>query len=145
MFSTKAVREFSKQYLTKIDRNDYMLNRVIGKIFYDSFIARKSDANFKERRETVMKTLGINFASRYIPMLIENLDNGLKEIDLNEEIDFTYAISRIGFDFIWKLLFGKNYKTKLDNKFNYIMMDGSTITLDFAEMFIKIVRDIFEA
>ena len=66
MFSTKAVREFSKQYLTKIDRNDYMLNRTIGKMFYNSFATKKSDENFKGRRDTIMKTLGINFSSRFI-------------------------------------------------------------------------------
>ena len=112
MFSTKAVREFSKQYLTKIDRNDYMLNRFIGKLFYDSFATRKSDENFKGRRETIMKTLGINFASRYIPTLIENLESNLKELETNKEIDFTHIISRIGFDFICKLIFGKNYKVR---------------------------------
>jgi len=55
-----------------------------------------------------MKTVGINFASQYIPLMNQAVDEWILEIEINKELDFSFEMSKITFKVITKILFGKD-------------------------------------
>ena len=109
-FSIQALEEMRQLQPLKIDRDDYFIDQFIGKIFPGSFAQKLSDDNWKERRNTSMRTLGINFASRYISTLVEIIDKTVKTWEKGQEMDFTAVFSSIQFTFTCKMLFGKEFE-----------------------------------
>ena len=133
LFSPQALREFSKLVPHKIDRNDYFLDRYLGKIFYNSFTTDKSHERWKLRRDTSMRTLGINFASRYVQLLVENLETCLKKIEIGKEINFSLEFAQIDYEFTSKLLFGRDFDQREKN-IPYRNSDGSIKMVDLGEL-----------
>jgi cytochrome P450 len=142
MFSVQAVAEMNKLQPTKIDRDEYFLNLFIGKIFRNSFAQKLSDNNWKDRRNTSMKTLGINFASRYIQTLIGILDEEVKTWKVGSEFDFTTTFSSILFLFTCKTLFGNDVNIK-QKKLKYKNSNGEFEEVTMETMIQKLAMDYY--
>ena len=142
MFSPKAIREFAKLVPSKIDRNDYFLDRYLGKMFYGSLASSKSTERWKLRRDTSMKMLGINFASRYIQLLVENVKEGISKLEVGKEINFTSAFTDIEFDFTCKLLFGKDFG-QLISKIPFKTADGTFEEIGMGECIYRLLLDTY--
>lgn len=144
LFSIKAVKEYVKQFPNRIDRSDF-IDKIVGKMFMGSLGTAKTDQKWKDQRDLIMKSLGINFSSRYIPTLLKTFETTLGSLELGTEIDLTQVVSRIEFDFICEMIFGRDFKEAIENKLVYTKLDGTSEQLSFAEMFGKIVGDIMSS
>ena len=133
------MREFNRLIPEKIDRSDNQ-EAVLGKITPNSFGLLPSNKNWDERRKLATKTIGINFASKYIPMMISTVDEWSKNIKINESIDFTTELKRITFNIITKILFGRDID-KMDKWVYVSPNDGSTTLLNFDDAYFKYTFD----
>ena len=91
-----------------------------------------------------MKIVGINFASQYISMMIKNTDDWAKQLPIGEEIDLSFETSKLTFNIISKILFGRD----IDKAANvqYVYPDsGEVKSLSLAEYFIQYVKDELDA
>ena len=142
MFTPKAIRELAKKVPNQIDRNDYLMDRYIGKMFIGSYSTAKSNERWKLRRDTSMKTLGLNFASRYIQLLVENISKGISNLEVGKEINFTSAFTEIEFDFTCKLLFGKDFEQKI-NGVQFNNADGTVEEIFMGEWIYRLLLDSY--
>ena len=83
----------------------------------------KSTEEWKRRRETMMKTIGINHASRFIPLFLKCLTNNFGLLEEGEKINFSNISNTTVFSFILAILFGKNTEQEL-GMCNYEHKDG---------------------
>ena len=105
--SVKAQQEFENLIPTKIDR--YIDETMpVQHIWRDSFGIIQSNKSWNERRKTIMKIIGINFASQYISMMIKTVDDWAKQIPIGKEVDFNFELSGITYTIISKILFGRD-------------------------------------
>ena len=139
VWSLKSINEFNKLVPEKIDRDDKK-DSIISTISPNSFGLISSSKDWERRRKLVTKTIGINFASKYIQMMIETVDEWSKNIKLNEKIDFTQELNKITFNIISKILFGRDiYKIE---KWEYTSPhDGSVTFLSFVDAYFRHVND----
>mmetsp|Transcript_5267 Transcript_5267/g.6259 ORF Transcript_5267/g.6259 Transcript_5267/m.6259 type:complete len:193 (-) Transcript_5267:109-687(-) len=94
--SVKALNEFEKIVPDKVDRNDdkgLFVQNIVG----NSFALMRSKNDWNDRRKAIMKTIGINFASQYISLMIETVDSWAKTVSIGAEIDLTLELNRITF------------------------------------------------
>ena len=105
--SVKALQEFENLIPTKIDR--YIDETMpVQHIWRDSFGVIQSNKSWSERRKTILKIIGINFASQYISMMIKTVDDWAKQIPIGKEVDFNFELSGITYTIISKILFGRD-------------------------------------
>ena len=69
MASIEAAKQFKELIPHKLDRADENI-RSFGKLNPLAFLNRPSTQNFKDRRNAVTSTIGLNFVSQYIPLMI---------------------------------------------------------------------------
>lgn len=142
IFSVKALAQFKKLVPSEIDRDSVFLDKMIGKIFYGSYGSALSNQNWKDRRDTSMRTLGINFASNYIGDLVSIIDRNLSTWKVGDHIDFTDAFSCIEFQFTAHLLFGLDFVLE-DSRFNYLTADGQFENVNMQQILRKLAIDSF--
>jgi len=83
----------------------------------------RSTEEWKLRRETLMKILGINHASRFIPPFLKYLTENFGKLKPGEEFNFSQTSNTAIFSFILTILFGKNVEKEL-GYCNYEYKDG---------------------
>ena len=83
----------------------------------------KSTNEWKRRRETMMKTIGINHSSRFIPFFLKCLTNNFGLLEEGEKINFSHTSNTTVFSFILTILFGKDTEQEL-GMCNYEHKDG---------------------
>ena len=105
--STKSQTEFEKLVPDKIDRHDCK-GLSLGNMINGAFVLIESNKDWNERRPTIMKIIGINHASKFIPMMIEAVDEWFTKVKKNEAINLSIEMKRITFRVISKILFGKD-------------------------------------
>ena len=142
ILSTKALQDFVKLQPTKIDREASYINRLFGKIFPKSFSHELSGDNWNTRRNTAMKTLGINFASKYIPLLVESIDACVSSWKPGDTVNFTEEFSKSQFVFTGKTLFGNDFTlTSVD--YSYLNKNGELETLNMHQIFVRLIVDVY--
>jgi hypothetical protein len=142
IFSVKALAQFKKLIPTKIDRDSVFLDKMIGKVFYGSYGSSLSNQNWKDRRDTSMRTLGINFASNYIGELVSIIDKHLTTWKVGDNIDFTDAFSAIEFQFIAYMLFGLDFVLE-DHEFKYLTPNGQFENVNMQQILFRLATDSF--
>lgn len=105
-----------------------------------SFAVIESTANWNERRKYILKIIGINYSSRYIPLMIDIVDNWAKNVKKNELIDLSFEISRITFRIFSKILFGRDIE-KFENIVYKSPDDGSLTELSFEDCYFRYTKD----
>lgn len=79
--------------------------------------------------------MGLNFASQYIPMMIEQIDKHLDQLELDKPINLNLELGKISFKIITMILFGRDIQEKME-KLTYVSPhDHSTKSIDFEEFF----------
>ena len=138
-----SINELNKMIPEKIDSSESS-HAVLGKIVPKSLGVLPSNKNWDERRKLATKTVGIGFASKYIPLMIQTVDNWAKNVKIGEKIDFTLELNRITFNIITKILFGRDID-KME-KWEYTSPhDGSVTLLNFDDAYFKYINDEFYA
>ena len=142
--SIRALDEMEKLIPSKIDRSA-QIGLPIGNLLDGCLGVTYSDENWKSRRKEMTKTIGINFCSKYIPMMIKTIDKVLQSCPLNKEIDLTHIFTSTTFEIITKIFFGQDITDKMD-KIEYVCpISGKKSMLKFQEFYPKIAVDEFEA
>ena len=140
--SFQAFREFEKMVPNQIDRDDHR-PFLAGKVVPNSFAVIPSNPNWDLRRKEILKTIGINFASKYIKMMIEVVDNWAKNIPIGENLNLTIEMNRLTFRIITRVLFGRDID-KMD-KCTYISpADKSISILNYEDWYFKYSKDELE-
>ena len=106
--SIKSFNEFEDLLPSKIDRHNHeghLLKNVLDK----SFSLLPSNSNWNERRKVVMKTIGINFASQYIQLMISIVDDWAKNLPKDTELDLNFELNKITFNIMTRILFGRDF------------------------------------
>ena len=135
--------ELRKLVPTKVDRYDHS-GFVIKNLASNSFGLSPSNKNWDNRRKLATKTIGINFASKYIPTMIQTVDEWSENIKIGEKIDLTVELNRITFRIITKILFGKDIH-KME-QWEYVSpKDKSISLLDFEDAYFKYANDEFSS
>ena len=94
-----------------------------------------------KRREIFTKTIGINFASRFIPIFIRHCQQETKTLKVGEEVNMSEYANTISFEIICEILFGCDIRDKLD-LVNYIDPDGKMYKVNLYECLMKISHEI---
>ena len=105
--SVKALEEFESLVPSKIDRYSSE-SMPVQRIWRDSFGMIVSNSSWSDRRKTILKIIGINFASQYITMMIKAVDDWTEKLKLNEEVNFSIELNKLAFWIISKILFGRD-------------------------------------
>ena len=143
MLTVKALKEFESLIPNKIDRFDHK-NFPADNISPNSFGVARSNKDWDIRRKTILKTMGINFASQYIPMMMKTVDDWSKEVKFNVSLDLSKEMGIITFRIITKILFGNDID--MLGKVKYISpSDHKEEHLILEEFYSKISRDQFIA
>ena len=105
--SKKALDEFEKYIPEAIDRHNHE-GLLLANFSPKAMSLLPSNKSWDERRKHILKIIGINFASKYIPMMNQIVDDWIKEVKIGENYDLTGEINKITFRIIAKMLFGRD-------------------------------------
>ena len=134
--SIKALDEAEKLIPSKIDR-DEAIGLPLADVIGGSFALSQTDEKWTQRRKEMSKLIGINYCSRHIPMMIETLEKNLDACPLDEEIDLTKIASKITFEVITKIFFGKDV-TEAMGEMEYVCPStGQKSMMKFQEFYEK--------
>ena len=142
LVSIQAFDEFEKLMPHKIDRHDHREFPFVD-IVEGSFALNQSNEDWDERRKTIMKTIGINYASKFIPLMIQTVDKWLVGVKKNESINITIEMQKITFKIISIILFGSDIEN-MEPVLYQSPFDGSRKHLSFEEFFFALSKDIFD-
>lgn len=141
MFSLNSLKEFQNLCPGSIDRKG-IPTKSFGKLFPSCSIHQKSTDRWKIRRETFLKEIGINFASRFIPCMIEAIGAKVDSWKVGESYDLLHEMADTTYDVITVILFGRNVNKEIGN-LDYI--DSNTMqtsSLQFNIFYTKVSRDV---
>ena len=140
LYSPQALEEFLPLVPTKVDRWGHQIKH-FGRMAAGAVDQIKSSKNWKSRRDTILHTIGINMASRYLPLMIDTLDQASEEWQVGQWINFTNEMTSITFDVITKILFGRDIRSKI-GCIDYVKMNGEVVKLDLMHYFHELVEDL---
>ena len=89
------------------------LVRFFGKMHPQSFSSGKSNKSWKLRRDACNKTMGFNFASKYLPLMLKALDDRINTWENEQWLNFNKEISGVSFEIISQILFGNDFQGKV--------------------------------
>lgn len=101
----------------------------------------KSTKNWKLRRDAFTKHMGLSSSSKYISDMISSAEYFMKSWKDGETYDMLSEFNKITFRVITIILFGNDVNEKVGT-LEYILNDGTTQNLLFADFFIKICKDL---
>ena len=106
VLSIEALAEFDRLVPTKIDRFNQIGKFALGNIIRGSLGQSETSKEFLIRRKEAAKAIGINQISKYIPLMLEVVDEWIATVKKDERIDLSLEITKIVFKIITKILFG---------------------------------------
>ena len=107
LMSCEAFEDFKKVLPRCIDRGNFT-RRIVGEMFPGWFGFTQSSNNWSVRRKRLSDRLGLNFASKKIPLIIGTAQECLKGIKEGDRVCLSDLISEITISVIAKLLFGED-------------------------------------
>ena len=141
LISNKALQEFQNLTPKYIDRNNFSRGPM-GKLFADSFVHDRSNEKWKKRRDTFLKEIGINFSSRFIPMMIEETAEKSNKWQKGQTYDLLTEMADITFTIISEILFGKSVLRDIENSKYEDPSTGEISYLPLNVIFTKVFKDI---
>ena len=108
-----------------------------------SLALNHSNEDWDERRKTIMKTIGINYSSKFIPLMIQTVDKWLVGVKKNESINISTEMQKITFNIMSIIMFGSDIEN-MEPVLYQSPLDGSRKHLSFEEFFFALSKDIFD-
>ena len=141
--SPKALNEFEKLIPEKLDRFNH--NKfLVGNIAPNSIILMQSNRRWDKRRKAILKTIGINFVSKYIPMMTKIVDEWIDEVSIGADLDLSFELNKITFRIITKILFGRDID-KMDKCVYISPINRTKQTLNFEECYFRYFKNEFDS
>ena len=138
--SIRAFKEFLEKIPKFIDRRS-LAHRSFGRICPSSMMFSRTSDSWKKRRESFLKEMGINFASRFIPIMIDSAEERMSQWKQGQKYDMLQEMNHITFKVITIILFGKDVNEQV-GKIDYVNKEGVIEKLTFADFFIIICKDL---
>ena len=143
IMSPQAVNEFLKHVPHKIDRYPYEVGGV-SKLCTGAFSQIFSNQSWKQRRESIFKFMGINYSSKFIPLILKITEERTNTWKDGEQINFYKEAKQITFKVITSILFGEEFLQNV-GQFMYKTSKGDYEKYGFEEFFFKAVSDTTSA
>ena len=143
MLSPQAFKQFAEHVPHSIDRSP-LFNRFFGRVSPESIGSLRATEAWKKRRSAATSTIGLNYASRYIPKMIESMTSLIDKWKEGEWMNLNKEISDMTFDIICSILFGMDINDKIETC-NHLSLDGTITQMKFAEFFPRIIEDIMQS
>ena len=141
--SVQAIQELYDNLPNNIDRGKNMLF-FLTKLSQDGMEIQPSTENWKLRRTTFNKLIGINHSSKYIPIIVQQMQDMKKLFKKDETVDFSIEAPKIFFNIISKILFGKDLSENA-GLLSYKASDGTIEKMEIGSFFIRVWKDIGES
>lgn len=100
----------------------------------------KTTEYWTKRRKIFTKTIGINFASRFIPIFLRHCQQETKTFKKGQKISMSEYANTISFEIICEILFGCDIRDKLD-MVNYTDPNGNVSKVNLYQCLMKISHD----
>ena len=136
MHSAQAIQELYDNIPKNIDRGQLML-LFISKLSQNGIEVSPSSENWKERRTTFTKLIGINHSSKYIPIMVSQMQEMKDNLKKEDYIDFSTESSRILFTIISKIIFGKDLSNNI-GFMDFTTLDGTIERMAIDKFFVRI-------
>ncbi|CAI2365110.1 unnamed protein product [Moneuplotes crassus] len=144
VFSMRALKEFVQKVPKFIDRKS-LANVGFGKIFPRSSVHQKTGAEWRKRRESFQKHIGINFSSKHIPLMIDCIGDRLntwKDAKSQKNDDLLKDMADTTFAVITKVFFGENISEEM-GEIEYIdPTDSTTKMMKFDEFYTNLAKSL---
>ena len=136
----KLFSEFQKLVPHAIDREPIDLTG-FGRVGGTGGLGQDKTNDFwKKRRETLTKTIGVNFATRFIPIFLRHCEQEVRTFKTGQVISMSDYANVITFEIIWEILFGWDIRDKLD-LVNYTDTNGNIEKVNLYQCLMKISHD----
>ncbi|CAI2366495.1 unnamed protein product [Moneuplotes crassus] len=139
IYSAQACKEFFKLVPTRIDRHSNHLKH-FGRMNKGAIDQIKSSPMWKSRRDKIMKVIGINFSTKFIPLILDSFHEISATWRENQWFNITNQMKKVMFSVTTKILFGKDIP--VENAYTYITSCGDTIHITLEEYFSKLIEDL---
>jgi cytochrome P450 len=100
----------------------------------------KSTKYWMQRRETFIKTIGVNHASRFVPTILKHCEQEVKTFQQGQISSMSEYANTISFEIICEILYGCDIRDKLD-LVNYTERDGNISKVNLYQCLMKISHD----
>ena len=87
--------------------------RSIKKLGYETMAEMKSTQDWYERRSSFVRNIGINYASRLMPIILRQCENTFSKLRPGK-LNMSEEASKLTFDIITSILFGEDINTTMD-------------------------------
>ena len=136
----KLFSEFQKLVPHALDREPIDLTG-FGRVGGTGGLGQDKTTEFwKNRRETLTKTIGVNFATRFIPIFLRHCEQEVRTFKKEQVVSMSDYANTITFEIIWEILFGWDIRDKLD-LVNYTNSNGQLEKVNLYECLMKISHD----
>mmetsp|Transcript_28546 Transcript_28546/g.32629 ORF Transcript_28546/g.32629 Transcript_28546/m.32629 type:complete len:422 (+) Transcript_28546:174-1439(+) len=139
LFSPQAIKEFVNLEPIQIDRERE--DRGIGKFMPRSFMHDRSRKKFETRKRHFLQLLGINCASKYIPLILEHCDKMIQKWTEVTTVELNKELNELTFQIFTKILFGNDIDHVLNKLRPYINNENKIEELRFEDFFKKLIND----
>jgi hypothetical protein len=141
IISVKAKKEFNDLVPGKIDREQQLIG--VGHMLGSSFASQKSTKDMMRERKIFNEVLSLNSASKYIPTMVEVIQNHLSNWKVNDVLTFPFEINQITFKLFTTIMFCKDIKNLLSQTLSYVSPENEVLDLKFSEYFVRMASDFF--
>ena len=134
--------EVEKLVPNVIDRSRN-LDTPAGHVLPYSFLMMRSTKNVHTRRKAAIEYLGINKGSKYIPTIIQIVNDYIQSFKSGQIVNFSKISKLITFEIISEQILGKDYRDiKID--FEYLCPQSGTISkMSFPQFFLNLLESEF--
>lgn len=144
VISPKACEELDKLIPHVVDRYNGKFGIQFVRAFGETSALRRTDDHYKKVRSVLTKLLGFNHASRYIPIVLDCIEEKVKGWKEGETIEALEEMCNVVLKIIIKIIFGKDINDEVEHM-NYHTKDGKVVEMDFYTFFPQVMRDLLDA
>ncbi|CAI2365712.1 unnamed protein product [Moneuplotes crassus] len=137
--SNKAVKEVISLMPDKVDKISWP--KGLMKMAVGSFSMNPTTHNTKSRRKEIFNILGLNSASRYIPLMVDRTKEFLEKIRKEKKVDFLHEANFLTFKIFIFILFGNDMHHLTEKKYPFERPDGTIDHITLCEIFIQLGKD----
>lgn len=116
------------------------MRKHVGRAMIGSLDQIRSNKDWKTRRDSIMRTIGINFSSKYIPLMLDKIKKYSDKWDIGKQIDMQVEMKHVTFEIITEILFGRNITENI-GQVRYKSFKGEVSELNFMKFLTTLFQD----
>ena len=144
LLSPQSLAEFNRLVPDKVDRHTSKVGIQFAPLFPEAIALKRTGKMYKTRRQIYLKLLGFNYASKFIPTMIDVMKDKINEWKEGDTIDALKELGDVALKIIVRITFGKDINSRI-RPMKYTHKDGTVEEMDFYHFFPKIMHDLLVA